>query len=135
MTSENGFLESHGIGLCFAHSRIFDNATGKYTHLQLILQTSPSSEDKPTFKLDTAKMSLLRTLPRKVTPLTPTRLFTTSPYVRKSATETAKETLESVNRTVGDAAVKGIEKGRTFFLISHYTPHNLSPTHPACSAY
>ncbi|KAL6720969.1 hypothetical protein ACLMJK_000069 [Lecanora helva] len=55
---------------------------------------------------------LLRPLPRKVSPLAGSRLFTTSPYVRKTASETAKETVENVNKTVGDAAVKGIEKGQ-----------------------
>ena len=38
------------------------------------------------------------------------RLFTTSPY-RQSVVDSAKDTLKKVDRTVSDAAVKGIEKG------------------------
>ena len=38
------------------------------------------------------------------------RLFTTSPH-RQSVLDTAKDTVKKVDRTVADAAVKGIEKG------------------------
>lgn len=41
------------------------------------------------------------------------RLFTTSPY-RQSVVDSAKDTLKKVDRTVSDAAVKGIEKGGMF---------------------
>jgi len=41
------------------------------------------------------------------------RLFSTTPFVRKSATETVKDAAKSVDRTISDAAVKGIEKGGT----------------------
>lgn len=44
-------------------------------------------------------------------------MFRTSPAAKKTAAETAKETLESVNRTVSDAAVKGIEKGGMFYTM------------------
>ena len=39
------------------------------------------------------------------------RAYTTNPRLQKSAADSAKDTLESVNRTLSDAAVKGIEKG------------------------
>lgn len=58
-------------------------------------------------------MSFIRTLPlTRTTPLT-TRLFTTTPLYQKTATETAKETLDSATRTISDAAAKGVEKGST----------------------
>ena len=59
-------------------------------------------------------MSSFRLVARKILLRPSTRLFTTSPNVQKSATETAKETLSSVNRTVSDAAAKGMEKGGMF---------------------
>ena len=40
------------------------------------------------------------------------RLFTTSPY-RQSVLDSAKEAAKKVDRTVSDAAVKGIETGGT----------------------
>lgn len=65
-------------------------------------------------------MSLLRTIAIKAprSPLAATKRvrFSTSPYARKEAGETVKETAESVNKRVGEAAVKGIEKGREFRL-------------------
>jgi hypothetical protein len=39
------------------------------------------------------------------------RLFSTNARFQKSATETIKETAQAVDRTISDAAVKGIEKG------------------------
>ena len=39
------------------------------------------------------------------------RLFSTSPPVRKSATDTIKDAAKAVDRTISDAAVKGIETG------------------------
>lgn len=39
------------------------------------------------------------------------RLFSTNARLQKSATETIKETAQAVDRTISDAAVKGIEKG------------------------
>ena len=74
---------------------------------------------------------LLRTLPRNTTPLSrplSTRLFTTSPSIQKSATDSAKETFESVNRTVSDAAVKGMEKGG-MSLFSSTVPSFLRTKH------
>ncbi len=38
--------------------------------------------------------------------------FSTSPYALKDSESAVKETVDSVNKTVGNAAVKGIEKGR-----------------------
>lgn len=40
-----------------------------------------------------------------------TRLFSTSVYLRKGPVEGAKDAVKQVDRTVSDAAVKGIEKG------------------------
>ncbi|KAI9717244.1 MAG: hypothetical protein M1828_007265 [Chrysothrix sp. TS-e1954] len=40
------------------------------------------------------------------------RLISTTPALRKTATEQAKETLESANRKFGDAGVAGIDKGQ-----------------------
>jgi hypothetical protein len=41
-----------------------------------------------------------------------TRLFSTAPRLYKGPVETAKDTLKQVDRTISDAAVSGIEKGR-----------------------
>ncbi|CAF9927065.1 hypothetical protein IMSHALPRED_007112 [Imshaugia aleurites] len=63
-------------------------------------------------------MSLLRTIAIRAprAPLATTNsvrvCFSTSPFAKKDST--AKETIESVNKSVGNAAVKGIEKGRKF---------------------
>ncbi len=57
-------------------------------------------------------MSFARAFSRKVLPLNRTRLFTTTPYVQKTATEQAKETIQKVNKAVSEPLVKGIEKGR-----------------------
>lgn len=40
------------------------------------------------------------------------RLFSTNVRLNKSAVDTAKESVEKVDRTVSDQLVKGIEKGR-----------------------
>jgi hypothetical protein len=40
-----------------------------------------------------------------------TRLFSTSVYLRKDPVTAAKDAVKTVDRTVSDAAVKGIEKG------------------------
>ncbi|CAD0090311.1 unnamed protein product [Aureobasidium vineae] len=39
------------------------------------------------------------------------RLFSTNARLQKSATETIKEAAQAVDRTISDAAVKGIETG------------------------
>ena len=64
-------------------------------------------------------MSLLRTIALRAprAPLAPAATakqvrFSTSPLAKKEAGSAVKETIDSVNKTVGDAAVKGIEKGR-----------------------
>lgn len=56
-------------------------------------------------------MSLLRTLPSRVLPLTRTRVFSTSPFVSRSVVEGTKDTLDAINRLAGNAAAKGIQKG------------------------
>ncbi len=58
-------------------------------------------------------MSFLKALPRNSLPLARTRVFSTSPYARKSAIDAAKEAAKTLDRTVADAAVKGIERGGT----------------------
>jgi hypothetical protein len=42
------------------------------------------------------------------------RLFSTAPIARKSVVDSAKETVQQVDKTVAQAAVKGIEKGGTY---------------------
>lgn len=41
------------------------------------------------------------------------RLFSTTPVARKGPVETIKDAAKAVDRTISDAAVKGIEKGGT----------------------
>lgn len=43
-----------------------------------------------------------------------TRLFSTSVYLRKGPIEGVKDTAKTVDRTVSDTIVKGIEKGGTY---------------------
>lgn len=52
-------------------------------------------------------MSFARVFTRKTLPLTRTRLFTTTPFIQKSATE---ETIQKVNKATSEPLVKGIEK-------------------------
>ena len=47
------------------------------------------------------------------------RLFTTTAPFKKTAAETAKETIEKANKTAGEAGVAAIEKGRTSFPFLH----------------
>lgn len=42
------------------------------------------------------------------------RLFSTTLVQKKTATETAKDALKSVDRTVSDTIVKGIDKGSKY---------------------
>jgi len=60
---------------------------------------------------------LLRTLPRQsarlsILPIAP-RAFSTTIIQRKSATETVKDTVKTVDRAVSDKLVDGIEIGQT----------------------
>ena len=66
-------------------------------------------------------MSLLRTIalrapraPLAATASKPVR-FSTSQFQQKDAGSAVKDTIDSVNKTVGEAAVKGIEKGRKLY--------------------
>ncbi len=72
-------------------------------------------------------MNSLRTIPSKALPLaTRTRFFSTSPLARKSAVDAAKDAAKTIDRTVADAAVKGIEKGgKSSPILSH--PLSSSP--------
>jgi hypothetical protein len=47
------------------------------------------------------------------------RLFSTSVYLRKGPVEATKDAVKTVDRTVSDAAVKGIEKGGSLRHIIH----------------
>lgn len=76
---------------------------------------------------------LLRTLPRqsaavRFTPLAP-QAFSTSFVQRKSATETVKDTVKTVDRAVSDKLVDGIEVGRTVTFLLSINPLTL-PTIP-----
>lgn len=51
--------------------------------------------------------TLLRSVATRPSP----RLFSTAVVYRKSATEAVKDGLKAVDRTVSDAAVKGIDAG------------------------
>ena len=59
-------------------------------------------------------MSFLRTIATKA-PRAPSvaARFSTTPFAKKDAGSTVKDTIENVNKSVGDAAARGIEKGRT----------------------
>jgi hypothetical protein len=46
------------------------------------------------------------------------RLFSTNARFQKSAVDTIKEAAQAVDRTISDAAVKGIETGGTLLIIS-----------------
>lgn len=65
-------------------------------------------------------MSLLRTIalraPRAPLAATASKQvrFSTSPFQQKDAGSAVKDTIDSVNKTVSDAALKGIEKGGEF---------------------
>ena len=45
------------------------------------------------------------------------RLFSTSPIARKSPVETVKDAAKAVDAKISGAAVKGIEKGGTYFSV------------------
>ena len=60
------------------------------------------------------------------------RLFTTTAPFKKTAAETAKETIEKANKTAGEAGVSAIEKGRTSFP---FLPIPLSYFAPSCHDY
>ena len=70
-------------------------------------------------------MSLLRIIatrapraPLAATAATKSVRFSTSPFAQKDSGSAVKDTIDSVNKTVGNAAVKGIEKGREFPSLS-----------------
>ena len=46
--------------------------------------------------------------------------FSTSLRAHKSPVDTAKDALKAVDRTVSDAAVKGIETGGTSYIVCFY---------------
>ena len=71
------------------------------------------------FQIPAQDMSLLRIIatrapraPLAATTATKSVRFSTSPFAQKDSGSGVKDTIDSVNKTVGDAAVKGIEKGR-----------------------
>ncbi len=63
-------------------------------------------------------MSLLRTLALRAPSAAGQRAarFSTGPFLKKDSGNAVKETIESVNKKVGEAAVKGIEKGGEWIL-------------------
>ena len=56
------------------------------------------------------------------------RLFSTNARLQKSATETIKDAAKTIDRTVSDAAVKGIEKGGTSFPLPPFPLQPLTNT-------
>jgi hypothetical protein len=46
------------------------------------------------------------------------RLFSTNARLQKSAVDTIKEAAQAVDRTISDAAVKGIETGGTSSILT-----------------
>jgi hypothetical protein len=64
------------------------------------------------------------------------RLFSTNARFQKSAVDTIKEAAQAVDRTISDAAVKGIETGGTLLIISPspFLPYRIpqsKPPHPS----
>jgi hypothetical protein len=61
------------------------------------------------------------------------RLFSTSPIVRKSPVESVKDAAKTVDRTISDQVVKGIEKGGMYIPICYYLSSQMldpSPSRP-----
>ena len=50
------------------------------------------------------------------------RLFSTTPIARKSPVDAIKDAAKTIDKTISGAAVKGIEKGGTFFFPSPLPP-------------
>ena len=74
---------------------------------------------RPTNHLNFSDMSSLCRTPSfafRSTLFIPRATFSTSIRARKSAVDAAKDTLKSVDRTVSDAAVKGIETSRMYYF-------------------
>ena len=117
--------------MAFAHHRRFHHhSTLRAPILTPTTQLTPAILNKPYYPIiqfynqitihsshaSTAKMSGLRLLTTRVAGRAPSaRLFTTTAAVKKTATETAKETIQKANKTAGEAGVAAIEKGRTSF--------------------
>lgn len=80
---------------------------------QLLINHPKEPSTRLVFHYVSLTMSFLKALPRNSLPLARTRLFSTSPYARKSTIDAAKEAAKTLDRTIADAAVKGIEKGGT----------------------
>ncbi|KAL9128213.1 MAG: hypothetical protein Q9175_007571, partial [Cornicularia normoerica] len=79
-------------------------------------QLSKQQQQLFHFQNPAKDMSLLRTIAIKAprAPLAATKRvrFSTSPYAQKDSSSAVKDTIESVNKSVGDAAARGIEKGQ-----------------------
>lgn len=73
----------------------------------------------------TTPLPIIRTA--ALAPRTATAAFTTSPTPNKSATETVKDSLKTVDRKVSDKIVDGINLGCTYqfmtFIFSHIKRH------------
>lgn len=74
------------------------------------LYSLPKNRSHTPSRPSEVEMNSLRTIPTRALPLARTRFFSTSPLARKSAVDTAKDTAKAADRTIADAAVKGIEK-------------------------
>ena len=62
------------------------------------------------------------------------RLFSTTPIARKSPVETVKDAAKVVDRTISDAAVKGIETGGRSSIPLSSIPPSKTPIHnPSCN--
>ena len=86
-----------------------------------ILSKQQNQQKLYHFQNPAKDMSLLRTIalraPRAPLAATASKQvrFSTSQFQQKDAGSAVKDTIDSVNRTVGEAAVKGIEKGRKLY--------------------
>ena len=118
-------------GICSSHPNFITNSNlptyqnnNTTTHSPAIISSLHSHTNLPnksdSFSINQPKMSLRLLTTRVAGPVlrtsASTRLFTTTAPFKKTATETAKETIEKANKTAGEAGVAAIEKGRTSFL-------------------
>lgn len=126
MTYSNQVQSGHCSGAwTFRHSQNFSTlyqANSFATEHQII-------QPQITIYHTQAKMSFSRIISRKALPLTRTRLFTTTPLTRKSAIDTAKETIEDLNKKAGQSAAAGIEKGRMSIHLPLFSPLVLLSSH------
>ena len=92
-------------------------ATSPATSIEVFLCARPTLTRFPSSHTTTAKM-FRQAITRQA------RLFSSTPTARKSVVDSAKDVLNTVNKTVSQAAVKGIETGgmRARFCVSRHIP-------------